>query len=509
MAEQPQGFARRMMAQKLMTDARADPFSDSRFMSGKMRPSMADIEQPTAASDYAGLFNGLGDALMGDTDVESSILLPLGRTPEGEIVPAFPQVVQGIAQGVRGMGQTVGRAMQGDPRYVPIDGKLPDSVIDEVNNIGLSVLGFGVTGANLIKNAVPDGALAMSAAKIKTLARNLGRDAAKDAKDDPGYLNLAKVRVPLDEMSASYKPTENLAKTATTDPQQMVGGTMVALPGDRTAAGKMLTAVNEQQLENPVLLQGGRDFARTKAAQDAKAGWASEKAVLSSVRKGVLDAEGNPVYGVYSAMGGRSADFSHHVADTIIELLPSSKIAKKNIKKFDAEMRKTDKDWPGIGSERLKTYLYQPGKGNVRKLMADTMEKGAYRDAGFPDLPSIRSSVAADDLRYGVNDPTGGANPTGSTILRLNPEGVVTEGSPKIHKTYPSIIKADEVGGFDVPVPRRLVFPSFYANRRAQGIPELGDRRSFEISSVKEPVTQELADNLSLFRENFIKGLFD
>ena len=51
-----------MMAQKLMTDARADPFSDSRFMSGKMRPSMADIEQPTAASDYAGLFNGLGDA---------------------------------------------------------------------------------------------------------------------------------------------------------------------------------------------------------------------------------------------------------------------------------------------------------------------------------------------------------------------------------------------------------------------------------------------------------------
>ena len=28
MAEQPQGFARRMMAQKLMTDARADPFSD-------------------------------------------------------------------------------------------------------------------------------------------------------------------------------------------------------------------------------------------------------------------------------------------------------------------------------------------------------------------------------------------------------------------------------------------------------------------------------------------------
>ena len=44
-------FAKRMMAQKLMTDARPDPFSDSRFFAGKMRPSMADINQPTTLAD--------------------------------------------------------------------------------------------------------------------------------------------------------------------------------------------------------------------------------------------------------------------------------------------------------------------------------------------------------------------------------------------------------------------------------------------------------------------------
>ena len=44
-------FSRRMMAQKLMTDARPDPFSDSRFFAGKMRPSMADINQPTTLAD--------------------------------------------------------------------------------------------------------------------------------------------------------------------------------------------------------------------------------------------------------------------------------------------------------------------------------------------------------------------------------------------------------------------------------------------------------------------------
>ena len=53
MAEQPQGFARRMMAQKLMTDARNTPGSDSPFFAGRIRPSMADIEQPTRLSDMA------------------------------------------------------------------------------------------------------------------------------------------------------------------------------------------------------------------------------------------------------------------------------------------------------------------------------------------------------------------------------------------------------------------------------------------------------------------------
>ena len=218
MAEQPQGFARRMMAQKLMTDARADPFSDSRFMSGKMRPSMADIEQPTAASDYAGLFNGLGDALMGDTDVESSILLPLGRTPEGEIVPAFPQMVQGIAQGVRGMGQTVGRAMQGDPRYVPVDGKLPDSVIDEINNIGLTVGGLGVTGANLLKGSIPEGAIGIFAGQraknfpVATQAREKSQEILQEQNRLMGEYEYVSQELTKGRMQLGDDVTDELAQ---------------------------------------------------------------------------------------------------------------------------------------------------------------------------------------------------------------------------------------------------------------------------------------------------------
>ena len=51
MAERPLGFARRMMAQQLMTDALGNEFSDSPFFAGKVRPSTADIERPTTAAD--------------------------------------------------------------------------------------------------------------------------------------------------------------------------------------------------------------------------------------------------------------------------------------------------------------------------------------------------------------------------------------------------------------------------------------------------------------------------
>ena len=133
-------FAKRMMAQKLMAESRDDPFSDSQF------------------------FTGLGSALLGEDDVrDRGTILPVGRSPEGNLVPAFPEFVTGLAQGVRGAAQTVGRAMQGDPRYIPVDGKLPDQVVDEIANLGLTFGGAGVTGANLLRGSIPEGAIGIFA----------------------------------------------------------------------------------------------------------------------------------------------------------------------------------------------------------------------------------------------------------------------------------------------------------------------------------------------------------
>ena len=96
MAEQST-FARRMMAQKLMTEVRDDPFSDSRFFAGKMRPSMDDIENPTRLSDMAG--PAYGAAATGSLFAPGAgIADVMGYAPDpmqsGQMLPSFGRYPQ-------------------------------------------------------------------------------------------------------------------------------------------------------------------------------------------------------------------------------------------------------------------------------------------------------------------------------------------------------------------------------------------------------------------------------
>ena len=169
MAEQ--GFARRMMAQRLMTERRDDPFSDSRFFnagstpSDFMSPDDAMMAGPQGVESDPSVFSRIGSALVGDTDVDSGYILPIGTTPEGDVVPAFPKLLQGAAAGIRDAARTAGRALSGDPRYIPVNGQLPPAVIDEINNFGLSVMGGGMTGANLLRGSIPEGSIGIFAGR--------------------------------------------------------------------------------------------------------------------------------------------------------------------------------------------------------------------------------------------------------------------------------------------------------------------------------------------------------
>ena len=113
-----------MMAQKLMAEVRDDPFSDSRFFAGKMRPSVADIENPTRLSDMAG--PAYGAAATGSLFAPGAgIADVMGYAPNpmqsGQMLPSFGENIgQGkyLDAGLQTLG-VAGDVLQAGGAFVP------------------------------------------------------------------------------------------------------------------------------------------------------------------------------------------------------------------------------------------------------------------------------------------------------------------------------------------------------------------------------------------------------
>jgi hypothetical protein len=229
-------------------------------------------------------------------------------------------------------------------------------------------------------------------------------------------------------------------------------------------------------------------------------------------------------------MGGRGSDFSHHVADVLVDMTKQAAkwIPEKKIADFDEQVRnlkdtkenpKTGEkttitpfsDFPGITSPNIEKYLYSAGKGAARKAVADTMEKSTFRDSGFPDVTAVRMVVSDPQMSSRVNDPSAMLAPTGGRVVEFDADPMLPmsgEGNiPEFHKTYKQAISGTDLGGLSTPVPRILMAPDFFATRRAAGAAPSSDRRSAEISNVLQEITQPVADDVSAYQEFFRRGL--
>ena len=113
-------------------------------------------------------------------------------------------------------------------------------------------------------------------------------------------------------------------------PEALQGGVLLPAIGDRTMAGRKLTSVHGQDLETPVDLLGGHGFMAANEAGDRA--WASGKSVISRIAKQAerAGASGDPVYFPYTAMGERSADFSHHVAQPLAQMLRATRWSRRS-----------------------------------------------------------------------------------------------------------------------------------------------------------------------------------
>ena len=272
-------------------------------------------------------------------------------------------------------------------------------------------------------------------------------------------------------------------------------GYLLNLVGDRSNVGE-ITRLGGETLSTPITLDGGRGYMRGK---DTGA-WASDQRVINSLAKRVKDADGRPVYGTYMPMGGTATDFAEMTRAVALRNFDPKNLRKKDTKEFDARFKKNKgiegklrEDFPGIASPELGAWLDK--SGTRRSAFFDFMDKTEWRDKGFPNVTNARHAIQDPALR----DMPGGVEQYGGQAISLmDSAGKTTPVSDlsMSHGTYGMDLDGKYLGGFPSSVPRSVLFPEWYGQRRASGGLVSGDNRAFQMTPVLQKTNDEWLDSV-------------
>jgi hypothetical protein len=293
------------------------------------------------------------------------------------------------------------------------------------------------------------------------------------------------------------KPTSGMHATTVADPkfnppdigiitpEQLVKEQAALFPlvGDRAAAGRYLTHVDENELEVPVRLTGGpryMDANYNPINPDDSAAWESGLGRVTALGRQAERAGqgGRPVYGIYTAGSGTNTDFNIMGANALLQQIPFSKITKKSEREFDRAMKEGTKEfppipnWPGIRSPEAQDLILDKSNGIARTKLFGVMGKENFQSMGFPDVPATRKSIVEPEL---LDAPT---NQAGFRMARMDTSGRIIE-DPLIPSDYPAAMAGKVAGRLDVPADYKDIFQSHFDARRLLSQPESGDYYSF------------------------------
>ena len=339
-----------------------------------------------------------------------------------------------------------------------------------------------------------------------------------------GKIKVNVGRVPLQETGRTIIPPSATTETQPLTMQQFEqmranNSEFIPMVWDRSDLG-VLKGVNNEPLAFDVPLQAGSQYPTTSSNFEADRLGASHQSVVTKFmnaakrasgqkvnkKTGEIITEGKPVYGFVTNMGGESNDFSTMVSDTLLGMMPSSKLTKKSIKEFDETMSKLIKDWPGMDNiqddiskiEEVRSFLNSPTGGEARKTFVKTMENAKWNNQGFPDVASARAATSVQDMfGMGTGDASGrviGQIDYNAPTTNITEHGSYPVSIPRVPNT-PLYRLADESGAF-ADIGRDFLLPDYTAARRAAGNPQVSDTRAITMSTPSQPVTAKYIDDI-------------
>ena len=309
------------------------------------------------------------------------------------------------------------------------------------------------------------------------------------------------------ERGDEFKPR----KTLTTGDLGKIQNTVaIPLVGDTSAVGTLKALAGEQPA-SLLRLDGGFDYP-LGANHGA---WANAMAQAEGIRTGalnIMNKTGKPVTGVFMAMNPKSVDRTTMMRGLVDDMMARSTISDDELRKFEENLRKAknskgEAEWasfPGFKDKAaLDEWMKRPGN---RDGLYKHMDMVSYYDAGFPNIAEARYALSDPLLRPLAmpNEMYGG-----QLLIGIDPKKPLRETSEtklphpdyshEIAKGVPPTRRDPYYGGFEVPIPRSLLFEPWYQERRALGKPTGSDHRSFGmVSAIREKIPQRVLDQQAI-----------
>jgi hypothetical protein len=225
-----------------------------------------------------------------------------------------------------------------------------------------------------------------------------------------------------------------------------------------------------------------------------------------------------------STMSTYAENFSTMPTEVLLQLIKKADVDNKTVKQLNEQVRnfrntkgeQNFKDFKGIDTIEGQQQLFtgegvNDTAGELRKAFVNRMYLKENQQAFGFNEEDLVNSVTDAALR---GFPRGY---TGNTIIKANPEGILTPSSHKSYSTnFPGTYAGSLEGGLLGNVPVEILLPKSYGRIEQEFAGKAGDMRSNVIGALEKRnagisdfVDQEMIDNYYKFLEREKLGLLD
>jgi hypothetical protein len=327
-----------------------------------------------------------------------------------------------------------------------------------------------------------------AAGQMAPLARILGSGKERvtrfgDVEYDPRYDLRVKEQPRIQETTVTVEPTADLDAPVVYLPDYE-GFPFITSMSDRTAAGGLLTAIDDVALKRPVDLPGGQDFMFANPGQV----WASASGPVNQIMKNaqvLREVTGKDPLFIPWRMAPSGGDFATFTGETMLSYAESA-LPKSVKKSIDKEIKKIAGDWKGIDSpESIDQYQSLPDA--KRKKIKQVL------DVNFRDLGGLNIGQA----RLAVSDPKqlAGQDAGIMNVGRVFSDQPVIQASG--HPSYPRGVPGEGVGRVDRDISIFELLPRVVEER---GIPSPTAPRQTDIRALQMKPYAGILDEETLKR---------